>query len=143
MTGHYWDYPMGSDSVPSHDLVNPDPGNNANFAVSWPDDVTIGSPYWRTVVGEFENSESPYGTFDQGGNICEQNETVIGSGRGLRGGAYCGGPGWGRAASRNWFDLTSEAGDIGFRVSEVPEPASALLLGIGGAVVAMKRRRAR
>ena len=32
---------------------------------------TIGAPYWRTVVGEFENSESPYGTFDQSGNVNE------------------------------------------------------------------------
>jgi len=26
----YWDYPTGSDSVPSNDLLNPDGGNNAN-----------------------------------------------------------------------------------------------------------------
>ena len=41
------------------------------------DGYTIGSPYYTTEVGEFENSESPYGTFDQGGNIWEWNETVI------------------------------------------------------------------
>ena len=36
---------------------------------------TIGEPYCTTEVGEFENSASPYGTFDQGGNVWEWNET--------------------------------------------------------------------
>ena len=28
-TGNYFDYPTSNDSVPSNDLINPDPGNNA------------------------------------------------------------------------------------------------------------------
>jgi formylglycine-generating enzyme required for sulfatase activity len=46
----------------------------------------IGSPYYRMNVGEFENSDSPYGTFDQGGNIWEWNEAIfsVGSYRCLR-----------------------------------------------------------
>jgi len=67
-TGDYFDYATSSDVVPSNDLVDPDPGNNANFNHS---DDTLGSPYWRTEVGEFENSSSPYGTFDQNGNVYE------------------------------------------------------------------------
>ena len=39
-------------------------------------------------MGEFENSESPYGTFDQGGNLYEWNETPIDRSRGLRGGYW-------------------------------------------------------
>ena len=31
VTGNYCDYPTSSDSVPSNDLIDPDPGNNANF----------------------------------------------------------------------------------------------------------------
>ncbi len=31
VTGNYFNYPTGSDSVPSNDLIDPDPGNNANF----------------------------------------------------------------------------------------------------------------
>ncbi len=41
MTGNYWDYPTSSNSVPSNDLINPDPGNSANFTQG---DYTIGSP---------------------------------------------------------------------------------------------------
>ncbi len=87
VTGNYWLYPTQSNNVPSNDLINPDPGNNANF---YQDNCTIGSPDWLTAVGEFENSDSAYGTFDQGGNVWEWNETLFGSVRGLRGGAYNG-----------------------------------------------------
>ena len=63
VTGNYFDYPTSSDNIPSHDLIDPDPGNNGNFV--YQGDCTSGSN--RTEVGEFENSVSPYGTFDQGG----------------------------------------------------------------------------
>ena len=73
--------------MPSNEIVDPDPGNNATFRVG--EVYTIGEPYWRTEVGEFENSASPYGTFDQGGNVWEWNEAIdLDSYRGNRGGAY-------------------------------------------------------
>jgi sulfatase modifying factor 1 len=142
VTGNYFDYPTGSDSVPSNDLVDPDPGNNANFYVFYHSVYTIGSPYYRTEVGAFENSESPYGTFDQGGNVWEWNEAVIGSYRGLRGGAFDGGSGSGLlAADRDDFVApTVEHFGYGFRVSEVPEPATMGLLALGG-LLALRRRR--
>jgi sulfatase modifying factor 1 len=89
VTGNYWDYPTSSDTWPSNDLIDPDPGNNANFYID-PDDYTIGNPYWRTEVGEFENSDSPYGTFDQGGNVWEWNEAILAEyqRRAMRGGAF-------------------------------------------------------
>jgi hypothetical protein len=64
VTGNYFDYPTSSDTVPSNQLMNPDLGNNATF---YDGSYTIGSPYWRTEIGAHENSDSPYGTFDQGG----------------------------------------------------------------------------
>ncbi|MHB1035329.1 MAG: SUMF1/EgtB/PvdO family nonheme iron enzyme [Pirellulales bacterium] len=68
----YWDYPTGTDVVPSPVLADPDPGNNANFTFHdgdfW---QSTGSIYGTTPVGAFTNSASPYGTFDQGGNLFE------------------------------------------------------------------------
>jgi len=108
---------------------------------------TIGSPYYRTEVGAFENSESPYGTFDQGGNVGEWIEAIQyhESSRGLRGGSF---------ASDNDIVLyagnrgngygypTYELYHVGFRVSEVPEPATAVLL-LAGGLILVRRRRSR
>ena len=135
----YWDYPTSSDSAPSNDLIDPDPGNNATFYDS---DYTIGSPYSRTEVGAHENSDSPYGTFDMGGNVWEWNEALIGSGRGFRGGDYYGDH-YGLSSSyRTYHNPVDESSYIGFRVASVPEPCSLVLLGLGGLTL-MRRRRVR
>jgi formylglycine-generating enzyme required for sulfatase activity len=141
MTGNYLDYPTGSDSVPSNDLITPDPGNNANYDQGG---NTIGSPYWRTEVGAFENSESPYGTFDQGGNVWEWNEAIVsGSFRGLRGGSFGNYYGNLHVSDRNHSNPTYEnTGSFGFRVSEVPDPATLSLLALGGLVLLHRRRGA-
>ncbi|UCC29576.1 MAG: SUMF1/EgtB/PvdO family nonheme iron enzyme [Phycisphaerales bacterium] len=131
VTGNYWDYPTGNDSVPSNDLVEPiDPGNNATFHDGdWPDPAgyTIGSPYYRTEFGAHENSGSPYGTFDQGGNVQEWNEAIfvdpLGSYRGLRGGMFGDYDPLLHAAYRDRYNApTYEGGGlyVGFRVAEVP-----------------------
>ncbi|MGB2985977.1 MAG: SUMF1/EgtB/PvdO family nonheme iron enzyme, partial [Phycisphaerae bacterium] len=118
-TGNYFDYPTSTDSVPSNDLIDPDPGNNATFYAGG---YTIGSPYYRTAVGDFENSESPYDTFDQGGNVWEWNEVIIdGVVRGVRGGSFDQDKSNMRAATRNGgISPTYEYYYIGFRVAEVP-----------------------
>ncbi len=122
VTGNYFDYPTSSDAVPSNDLVEPnDPGNNATFYIDY-DDYTVGGPFWRTEVGEHENSPSPYGTFDQGGNAWEWNETVIGPARGVRGGSFYYHDINLHAATRHSYQPAGEAFPQGFRVAAFPEP---------------------
>jgi len=136
----YYDYPTNANATPSNDIVDPDPGNNANFFDgAW----CVGSPYWTTEVGEFENSDSPWGTFDQGGNVWEWNEAAISSSRGLRGGSFGYSHGdsayYMLSAYRNSALPTTEDEYFGFRVAQVPEPASASLLALGG--IALLRQR--
>ncbi len=131
----YWDYPTTSDTQPSHLGSDgyTDPGNYANYYDSH---YTIGSPYYRTIVGEFENSASPYGTFDQGGNVWEWNESILYSScRGLRGGSFSDVSDHLLASNRNDYNPTFEYRSVGFRVASVPEPGSIVLVVVGGLCV--------
>ena len=143
VTGNYFDYSSSSDSVPGRDMTETtNPGNNANYANP---DHLIGSPYYRTEVGEFELSDSPYGTFDQGGNVFEWNEAAIGSSRGLRGGSFQDPSSFMQAVDRHSGDPTYVLyGRHGFRVASVPEPGSlAMMIGaaIGLLAYAWRRRQ--
>jgi hypothetical protein len=102
-TNNYFAYPTSSDTVPGYindigDFNRPgdgsfteggaDPGNYATHDGDGGIDG-IGDPYYRTEVGEHENSASPYGTFDQGGNVSEWNERKLSNKyRASRGGWY-------------------------------------------------------
>jgi len=141
VTGNYFDYPTSSDSVPGRDMTEvANPGNNANY---YDGGYLIGSPYYRTEVGEFELSDSPYGTFDMGGNVWEWNETLIGSYRGIRGGSYNNYDDDLSSSYRYWLgagDPINEYDVVGFRVASVPEPATICLLGLGGLMLGRRKR---
>jgi len=167
-TGNYYDYPTSSDTIPGY--VNDaghlsttgqpfiegvvDPGNYANYNG---DDGTngIGPPLYRTQVGEWERSASPYGTFDQGGNVWEWNEAVFyGSWRGLRGGSFEFTYRAGRlhAAARTMSYPQIEDVNMGFRVAKVyaeaPIPAVSewgmvvliLVVSTAGTLALLRRR---
>jgi formylglycine-generating enzyme required for sulfatase activity len=95
----YWDYPTSSDSINT---------SMANYGYSPVDNTTD--------VGAYAYA-SPYGTFDQGGNVWEWNETAIGSSRGLRGGYWYGNSRYLLASNRNNNNPTNENNNIGFRVA--------------------------
>ena len=130
---HYWLYPTVNDIDPNNDLIDPDPGNDATFYDSeipdQPASYTIGSPYYRTEGGAHENSDSPYGTFDQGANVWEWNEAIMvsihgGWIRGQRGGSFYQLVDDLTASTRaNHWDLdpTNALPHAGFRVAEVSD----------------------
>ena len=132
----YWSYPTRSNEAPDNRLLNPDPGNNANF---YDLGYTLGFPYFRNVVGAFHNSPSGYGTFDQGGNVKEWTEGVIWeTQRCVRGGSCFYGIEDLHANKRIGILPSYSDNDLGFRVALAPEPTAALLLLLGAAAV---RRR--
>jgi len=154
-TGNYFNYPTSSNTPPGYvdddgelsgtstafaDGVT-DPGNYATYDG---DGVTdgIGSPYYRTEVGEWENSASPYGTFDQGGNVREWNEAILYSSfRGARGGSYTYDFDDLRALDRSGGGMADNI-HVGFRLASIPEPGSITLLVCGAlGLLAYRRRR--
>jgi formylglycine-generating enzyme required for sulfatase activity len=159
VTGNYWDYPTSTDAVPYRDQPPgtgaPDPSNTANFpkndnvANDYDDGFAVAcstlfnnAQNYLTDVGAYTVAQSPYGTFDQGGNVWEWNESLIRFGRGLRGGS------WGsdglRASVRDFGDDPSSGGfAVGFRVASIPEPTLGVLFAIAGLWLILHRSRVR
>ena len=129
-TSSYSLYPNGQNTITTAD---------ANFA------QVIGS---STDVGSYSGDPSMYGTFDQGGNVVEWNDTVInGSLRGMRGGSWANHPNDDYLASTPTHTTPGspsvEGSAVGFRVASVaaiPETSTALL-GVLGILSFLRRKR--
>jgi formylglycine-generating enzyme required for sulfatase activity len=112
----YLDYPAGTNTatVCAGPQATPNRANCLSFGV--------------TNVGAYTGSASPYGTFDQGGNVYEWNEQINSlSKRGIRGGSWNNGA---LALAASFPNSTNavEGSTVGFRVASlVPEPGSSLL----------------
>ena len=137
-TDHYFDYPTGTDVLPGNLAVDPDPRNNATVSDSG---YTIGVPYYRTEGGEHENSASPYGVFDMCGNVWEWTETSNGTQNALRGGYFGASASFGHKSERVFHSAVVGNSYDGFRVVEVPEPATLGVLAVGGAALLRRKRR--
>jgi hypothetical protein len=136
ITANYWDYATSTNTLPYSDqppgIDAPDPSNTANFykndgMMNNYDDgyAVVGSPHLPpkntlSDVGAYTLSTSPYGTFDQGGNVFEWTERP-----GIRGGAWSFNYFKGlHASDRIGGSRTAEHVYIGFRIASIPEPTT-------------------
>jgi formylglycine-generating enzyme required for sulfatase activity len=132
----YWDYSTMSDSLPSN-MLSGSGNNNANYYNGGYTDPV----HYLTDVGAFTASPSAYGTFDQGGNVWQWTENVVGNiYHDLRGGSFADYGSYMRADYLCGPTPPNVYSYIGFRVSEVPEPGTLAILAIG-AVGLLKRRK--
>jgi formylglycine-generating enzyme len=139
-TSSYYSYSTSSNTAPGNNLADPT-GNDANYYTgSGP--YPIDNGYYTTPVGQFANSPSPYGTFDQGDNVWQWNETIqYDSNRDFRGGAFDND--YLQSAYQAFTLPDNSFVDLGFRVVLLPEPGSLALLGLGGIGLLVRRRRSR
>lgn len=151
---NYWAYPTSANTVPNSRNGSASDANSANFfrddgiangfnggyAVN--NSLTSPSGLALTQVGAFNLADSYYGTFDQGGNVWEWDEAVIGSARGIRGGSWSGGDPSMLATTRQSFSPGNESQIVGFRVVIVPEPGVFSLLTLGLGLFVWHRKRA-
>ena len=159
-TGDYWTYPTRSENAPNSDQPPGDPsiqtnvanvynelrgnGYNDGYAVTGSADPNLSSTQnYLTDVGAYTSSPSPYGTFDQGGNVWEWNETVVFSVvRGVRGGSFHYLSKFDlNAYERGFNDPTHEDDNEGFRVASIPEPSTAFLTFIACGAMCRWRKR--
>jgi len=132
--GGYFDYPTATDMPPTCAAPAATP-NTANCE---------GVVSAVTEVGAYTGSPSPYGTFDQGGNVWEWTEqTDTASVRVLRGGNWFTTATSSGASTSTTLEATDENIGIGFRIAMiVPEPDRGLLAATAGlALVALQARR--
>ena len=135
-TASYWAYATQSNIVPIAE-VPPGGVNSANYNKLV---LPNGSLY---DVGSYVASVSPYGTFDQNGNVVEFSDSTYpklysGPGPILLGGSL---------SSANFNTLVfgnpqNESATYGFRVAAaIPEPATMSLLALGACLPLFRRKR--
>ena len=113
-------FPTDSDTTPSN-VLSTTGSNNANFET---DAGGSNPPYDLTVVGQFAGSPSAFGTYDQGGDVFQWNEALVGAGRQICGGAYAGPSSFLESDSTFSSQPSEYESVLGFRVAVVPEPDS-------------------
>jgi len=140
VTGDYWDYPTSTNSTPNNKLPSADTGNSANV---WDNGHTTGDySYPMTDVGAYTASESPYDTFDQGGNAWEWHEGMFPAGDGFRGGSWQSAKATLQASMRfvNYAPHSNNF-EVGFRLVTIPEPGTLALLAFGLPCLGIRGRR--
>jgi formylglycine-generating enzyme required for sulfatase activity len=134
LSGGYFDYPAGSNTQTTC---------SAPTATASRANCSTGGSIEN--VGSYTGSPSPYGTFDQGGNVWELLETTVDAGRVVRGGNCCNlnaSPTFLAASFQVTNGPTNEENQVGLRV--VPEPGARAQLAAGlAALLGLARPRRR
>jgi formylglycine-generating enzyme required for sulfatase activity len=154
---NYWAYTTKTNSDPYSDQppgATPDNTHVENYfgndviANGYSDGFAVtgstsfdSSQNYLTDVGAYTSSAGFYGTFDQGGNVREWNETAANNlYRGVRGGSWYDTPDFLRAYQGGSLNPSYEFSSFfGFRVASIPEPASLTLCLAGLLTLALRR----
>src|SRR5262245_52270153 len=133
-SGNYHDFPFADGGTVSCEAP---PGTTSHTA------NCLGSVGSLTNVGAYTTSSSPWGTFDQVGNIQEwMDEQILGPG-GIGANVVRGGSAFGigdGAYYRYGTEPSGEFSGLGFRLAMIPEPTTGLLViaGLLGLVAARR-----
>lgn len=141
--GGYWLHANQSNSMTTNSIGVAGAANfyDGDYVGSGTSSFPSGSAL--TNVGAYgANSDSFYGTNDQGGNVFEWNDAVIyGSSRVMRGGSYGFLEVGLRSSYRDYLDPSIEGGGIGFRVASVPEPGAMVVTMMFSGLLLIRRKR--
>ena len=144
----YWLYPTQSNAAPEPE--SPPGSGSLGGSANYRDDYYIyhhgtgyiDETYYTMPVGAYTDTEGPYGTYDQAGNVWEWNETSTRSRRVMRGSSF---NTWHssflRGLATSSLPPTDEVISVGFRVAYIPEPGGITFLACGLASALLWRRR--
>ena len=131
-TSGYWIYPTQSDVAPSNKI-----GGQLNQANHFAGDYSVTQlPNYDaydvnqnhlTEVGAFTDSQSFYGTYDQGGSLWEWSDGVIGDLRSIRGGSWTDPSGLLMSEHRQNGDPSTDSYEVGFRIATVAPTLSVVI----------------
>jgi formylglycine-generating enzyme required for sulfatase activity len=131
-SGSYFLYPAGSNTATACAVPTAAP-NSANCRLAVGD---------LTTVGSYPGSASPFGTFDQGGNVFEWSETILPpmAYRYAPGGSFDEINFYLASVYEPGFDPQSRIHFLGIRLAMIPEPDTGLLVSAGLVGLAVRRR---
>ena len=107
-SGVYYDYPAGSDGQTACAFPPVATANRANCSHSE-----------SVPVGSYTGSPSPWGTFDQGGNLWERLDGELQTTGRIRGGAF--NDAFLASSQSSFIPVAVEADNVGFRVARLPD----------------------